>query len=56
MFGLEIQLIDAAGRKVLSVTSKNKLRSIDVSHLNPGVYILSVFDGESRSAYHIIKE
>jgi hypothetical protein len=52
----EIQLIDAAGRKVLSVTSKNKLKSIDVSHLNSGLYILSVFDGESRSAYHIIKE
>jgi hypothetical protein len=49
-------LIDAAGRKVLSVTSKNKLKSIDVSHLNSGLYILSVFDGESRSAYHIIKE
>jgi hypothetical protein len=52
----EIQLIDVAGRKVLSATSKNNLKSIDVSHLNSGLYILSVSDGLSKSAYHIIKE
>jgi hypothetical protein len=52
----EIQLIDVAGRKVLSATSKNNLSSIDVSHLNSGLYILSVSDGLSKSAYHIIKE
>ena len=52
----EIQLMDAAGRKVLSTTSRNNLCPIDVSHLNSGLYILSVSDGLSRSAYRIIKE
>jgi len=52
----EIQLIDAAGRNVLSTASKNKLSSIDISRLNPGFYVLSVSDGLSRSAYRIIKE
>ena len=52
----EIQLMDASGRKVLSANSNNSLSTIDISLLNAGLYILSVSDGLSRSAYRIIKE
>lgn len=52
----EMQLSDAAGRVVLSTTTQSMVNSIDVSELNAGLYMLSIYDGSVRSAYSIIKE
>jgi len=52
----KIQLLDASGRIVLSANSNASLSTIDISRLNTGLYVLSVSDGMSQSAYRIIKE
>lgn len=52
----EIQLNDATGRTVLLTTTQDREKTVDVSELNSGLYVLSVYNGSMRSVYSIIKE
>lgn len=55
MTGNSYQMLDAYGKVVSTGTLKNDITSVDVSSLNPGMYLIR-FDNDEKSALKIIKQ
>jgi len=51
-----VELIDGTGRVVLSASVKGSNNMLDLSHLESGLYIVSISDKSVRSTYTVIKE
>ncbi len=52
---LEIEILDIAGRRVLETTLNMDLRKVDISRLQPGVYIIKIRNNERVLAKRFIK-
>jgi hypothetical protein len=49
-------IYNAQGQLVISSVVEKQKNSIDISSLNPGIYIISIFDGEKQTNKKIIKQ
>lgn len=52
----EVLITDLTGKVILKTTASESIFAVDVSDFEPGVYLVTVFDGENRLTQRLIRK